>query len=281
MAQSYHYQPDLFPAAFRQHLPRHLYCSDDYGNGYTTPRAIALSHPHIAPNPRALVWCSVYDVDRPGAAIDWDDDCLAPPPNWIAENPANGHAHLGYILTAPIPRTPAARVRPVRTLARIEHGLTVKLGADRAYSHHLTKTPMHPRWRTTWPRIAPYDLDELRSWLPDHLPLPTAREAVGVGRNVSLFTFCRAWAYRARLSYARRDPWEAACLRYCEGHNTFPAPLPPSEVRSIARSVARWTWTRFSAEAFSERQRLRQARQVASRNAAAAARNALLLEYLL
>lgn len=254
MTKAYHYQPDLFPSAFRDHLPKHIYCSDDFGNGYTTPRAIALTHPHIAPNPKALIWCSVFDVDRPGAGADWDDDRMAPPPNWIAENPKNGHAHLGYILSAPVPRTPAARLRPIRTLARIEHGLTGLLGADRAYSHHLTKTPMHPRWRTTWPRSEPYDLDELRGWLPDNLPLPSAREAVGVGRNVSLFTATRLWAYRARLSYTSREQWNAACLRYCEGHNTFSAALPASEVRSIARSVAAWVWARFSPEEFAARQ---------------------------
>lgn len=280
MTRLHHYQPDLFPDAFGAHLPRYLLCSDDFGNAYRTTRAQAMSRPYIAPNPRALIWCSVYDVDRPGAALDWDDDCLAPPPNWIAENPANGHAHLGYILSAPVPRTPAAHLRPLMALARIEAGLTDKLGADLAYGHLLTKTPEHPDWRTTWPRIEPYDLAELRSWLPDDLPLRPRGAVVGVGRNVTLFTDCRHWAYRARLRYTHRSPWDAACLRYCEQHNTFAAPLPPSEVRSIARSVAKWTWERFSAAAFAERQRLRQARQVAKRNAAAIDRNALILEYL-
>ena len=42
------------------------------------------------------------------------------------------------------------------------------------------------------------------------------------------------------------------------GINTqFPNPLRPAEVRSIARSVARWTWRRFSNEKFSELQRHR------------------------
>lgn len=277
MSKAYHYQPDLFPSAFREHLPKHIYCSDDFGNGCTTRREDALRRAHIAPNPRALVWCSVFDVDRPGAALDWDDDRLAPPPNWIAENPKNGHAHLGYILSAPVPRTPAARLRPIRTLARIEHGLTGLLGADRAYSHHLTKTPMHPRWRTTWPRSEPYDLDELRNWLPDHLPLPSTREAVGVGRNVSLFTSCRLWAYRARLSYTSREQWDAACLRYCEGHNTFSAVLPVSELRSIARSVAAWVWARFSPEAFAARQRQRQVQWAAKKQVQVMDRAALIL----
>lgn len=54
----------------------------------------------------------------------------------------------------------------------------------------------------------------------------------------------------------------------------FADPLPPSEVRSIARSVGRWTWRKFSANGLSKIQaaratRPRRAKQTAVRVAAA------------
>lgn len=96
--------------------------------------------------------------------------------------PRNGHAHLGYVLASPVSRTLKARATPQRFLARIQHGLTMALDADRAYTHRLTKTPDHPTWRTFWERPDPYELGELRDYLGDRLPLRIARlEAVGRG----------------------------------------------------------------------------------------------------
>lgn len=237
------YQPDLFPASFRNHLPRWLACSDDLGATVHLPRDEAMAMPYIAPNARALVWADVFDIDRPGAAVDWDDG-TKPPPNWTAENPANGHAHLGYILLHPVPRTPTARARPLRALARVEAGLTTLLGADRAYSHVLTKTPLHPAWRTLWPRPEPYTLDELRDYLPDNLPLTLPRnEAVGVGRNVCLFDSLRQWAYRNRRHYTDWPAWLSACQRHAGGINGYTPPLPLGEVHDTAKSVAKWVWS--------------------------------------
>ena len=87
-------------------------------------------------------------------------------------NPRNGHAHLGYTLNTPVARSDTARLKPIRLLARIQHAMTEALNADRAYTGLITKTPTHPQWHTDVWRPAPYDLDELRDWLPDNLPLP-------------------------------------------------------------------------------------------------------------
>ena len=148
--------------------------------------------------------------------------------------------------------------------------MTRALGADQAYTHFLTKTPGHTRWRTIWGRQQPYSLDELRQALPENLPLPrkiSRREAVGFGRNVSLFDSLRAWAYRARLEYSRFEAFSEACLCQAQALNVFAAPLPFSELRSTARSVAKWTWANFSESEFSAVQRQRQSKQVASRRA--------------
>lgn len=261
------YQPDLFAAS----LPRWLACTDNPADGVAMlPAEKALKRAHIAPNSRNLAWVLAFDIDRPEAGAAWLDADL-PQPNWIAQNPKNGHAHLGYALAAPVSRSVFSRGCPQRYLARIQHAMTRALGADQAYTHFLTKTPGHARWRTIWGRQQPYDLDELRRALPEDLPLPKrikAADAVGLGRNVTLFDGLRAWAYRARLEYSSFEAWQDACLGHALALNTFAAPLPFSEVRSTARSVAKWTWANISPAGFSAVQAARGTRSGTARAAA-------------
>ena len=238
---------------FRELTPAGMWCTNDpeqYGQRHL-PRVPALRRAYVDPNPAGQVWAMVFDIDRPGAAVAWDDADM-PAPNWVAENPANGHAHLGYILAAPVSRSDASRGKPLRYLARIECAMTNALDADRTYSHRLTKNPGHPRWRTLWERGAPYELDELRDYLPNNLPLRIPRaEAVGEGRNVTLFDGLRYWSYRHRLAFNVYDAWHAACRQRARALNEFfRCPLPDREAMHTAKSVAKWTWVRISAEEF-------------------------------
>lgn len=253
---------------FADNLPRWIACSDDLGAQVHLRREQALARAYIDPNPKNLVWAMVFDIDRPTAGAAWIDADL-PQPNWICQNPLNGHAHLGYTLDAPVSRSLKSRASPQRYLARIQHGMTSRLDADRAYTHHLTKTPAHPRWRTLWGRGAPYALDELREYLGDNLPLRIRRgEAVGEGRNVTLFDGLRFWAYRARLSYDTWPPWLDACLTRADALNAFACPLPWGEVKATAKSVAKWTWEHITPEGFAARQAHRGRLSGIARNAA-------------
>lgn len=256
---------------FAQSLPTRLACCDQPTDGIERlPRSEAVKRAHIAPNSAKLVWTLAFDVDRSDGGAAWIDARL-PSPNWTAQNPKNGHAHLGYALEAPVSRSLLSRGAPQRYLARIQHAMTQALGADQAYAHFLTKTPGHTRWRTIWGRQKPYGLDELARALPEDMPLPRkirASEAVGLGRNVTLFDNLRAWAYRSRLQYSGFEAFSEACLAHAEGLNAFTAPLPFSEVKSTARSVAKWSWVHITPAGFSEVQRKRQVRMVAKRQTA-------------
>ncbi|VXG73275.1 Rep protein CDS [Salmonella enterica subsp. enterica serovar Derby] len=101
------------------------------------------------------MWVLLFDVDHPLAAMAWDAAGL-PPPTWTAQNPENGHAHIAYALSAPVAKSDAARLKPLRLLARIQHAMTDALSADRGYVGLITKTPNHARWRTTVWRPEPY-----------------------------------------------------------------------------------------------------------------------------
>lgn len=271
------YQLDLLNSS----LGDWLACSDDLGNVIRLPKENAFKKPYIAPNNSSFINCLLFDIDTPEAGAAWLD-CDAPMPNWICQNPNNGHAHYGYQLIAPVPRTLKARASPQRYLARIEHGLNSKLGADSAYAHFLTKTPEHPKHRTVWGRVQPYSLDEIAEWLGDDLPLKIKRSAaVGEGRNVTLFDGLRYWAYRERLKHNNFDHWFNTCLSYAHGLNQFNSPLQNNEVRHTATSVAKWTWQNITAKSLSKVQSARAKKWVAQRRLVKTERQALLasMEY--
>ncbi|ULJ59498.1 replication initiation protein [Wielerella bovis] len=75
-------------------LPNKPYCS--MGNGYSTvirSKESALSYPQIQVNSPFSWKIFVFDVDHQGAKFSWEDAGL-PVPNFIVENPTNGHCHL-------------------------------------------------------------------------------------------------------------------------------------------------------------------------------------------
>ncbi|HGE5059546.1 TPA: replication initiation protein [Klebsiella pneumoniae] len=143
-------KPAHKPTAFVERLPVRPYCTDDPASGLLIrPQATALAFRHIQHNPPPHVASLVFDVDRVDGYHAWRDRGL-PAPHWIAVNPSNGHAHLGYLLATPVARTCAAKQKPLRYLAAIEHILGRRLGADMGYVGLITKNPVHRDWWTVW-----------------------------------------------------------------------------------------------------------------------------------
>ena len=140
-------KPAFQATEFVERLPRRPYCTNDPAQGLLIrPQTTALGYRHIQYNPPPHVSCIVFDVDRKPymqrreGYQEWRERGL-PAPHWIAINPENGNYHLGYLLAAPVARTNAARLKPLRYLAAIEHVLAKKLGADMGYVGLITKTP--------------------------------------------------------------------------------------------------------------------------------------------
>ena len=193
-------KPALLAAAFIERLPRRPYCTDDKSSGLLIrPQATALGYLHIQYNPPPHVSSLVFDLDKPDSYHAWKDAGL-PAPHWVSVNRTNGHAHIGYMLAAPVARTSAARQKPLRYLAAIEHVLAKRLGADMGYSGLITKNPTHSDWLTVWHQIEPYSLDYLAEFCPDAdlaaYSRRSRKEATGLGRNVTVFDNVREWAYR-------------------------------------------------------------------------------------
>lgn len=240
---------------FRDRLPAKPYHTDDLRAGLQVRRAerAALAR-YIQPNGPTHKYWLVYDIDRPGAAIDWNDrNC--PPPSITAMNPANGHAHLIYGLEIPIRTAPDAKSDPLRYAGAVDCALLHALGADPSYSGLICKNPLHPHWQvTSWePRL--YTLAELDSWL-DLQPAQDRRKRLpdyGLGRNCNLFEQLRLWAYRAiRQGWPDFERWQAACLDRALMYNAgFSTPLDHQEAAHVARSVGKWVHRQFDPAAFS------------------------------
>ena len=189
-----------------------------------------------------------------------------PTPHWISINPVNGNYHIGYILAAPVARSNAARLGPLRYLAAIEHVLATRLGADMSFSGLVTKNPVHSDWLTIWHDVEPYTLDYLAEFCPDAdlaahsgRSRKDAKEASGLGRNVALFDTVREWAYTAIRAHWRPNGYEAwadAVRAACESANAFGreqgGPLPHSEIKATAKSIARWTWRNLTPSTFAD-----------------------------
>ena len=255
---------------FMETLPRRPYCTDNPRQGQTVrSKDTALGFSHIQPNTSGKVAWLAYDIDEPDGAMAWHH-MNAPPPTLSIENPANGHAHLLYALESPVPRTEAAWPKPLRYLASVQEGLRRKLRADPGYSGHLCKNPLHERWQTqSW--AGTYSMGLLSEWIV--LPSPDDMKKrvrdpdyAGLGRNCKLFERLRAEAYglvRQFWSPGGFERFKEAVRMRADDLNAkhFKELLPMAEVKSLATSVSRWIWARFTPAEFRRIQAVRGARK--------------------
>ena len=252
---------------FRETMPARPRCTDDKHSGqYFQPKEKALQRRLVQPNTDGRVVWICFDVDRRGAALDWDDRG-APPPTLVMENPLNHHAHLAYALEAPVPKTEAARPKPLLYLASVEEGIRRVIEGDVGYSGGLIKTPCHEAWRTQ-SYAGAYSLAELAEWIPT-LPSPAevlkkARnpDYAGLGRNCQLFEMLKTYGCRAVRQFWRVEGFE----RFQEHMivyamemaitNNPRSPLPVSESKAVARSLSKWIWRNITPAGWYERQRM-------------------------
>jgi hypothetical protein len=246
---------------FSELVPLRPYCTDDLADGLIIrPRTSALKKRYLQVNGPGTVRWLVYDLDYRGVVFAHRDANL-PPPNFLAINPKNGHAHAGILLEVPVARHSAARAEPLNFLAAVERGIARRLRADMAYAGLIAKNPLHLFWEVLWVRDAPYSLPELDSWLfkEDKRPYERLSGIAGHSRNCAVFDKLREHAYREVLNAKRAGKSVAEFQAYLQDralelNRAFTKALPLSEIRAIAKSVAKWTWRKFSDDGFRRRQ---------------------------
>lgn len=265
---------------FESRLPKRPYCTDslELEGLYRLPIAEAMERLLIQPNTAKLHVALCFDVDRPSAAIDWYDRGL-PEPNLSVKNPANGHAHLIYLLEVPVAVSELARIQPIRFLASVQEGLRRKLEADRGYAGLVVKNPRHANWTTVQWSDQPYELGYLAEFV--NLPSPAemrrrskCKNYAGLGRNCTIFEVVRREAYSLVREYWRpggESNFREAVLQSVLASNTrdIGSPLDSKECATIARSIAKWVWRQFTPAKFREVQSVRGKRKGAKKRSEA------------
>jgi hypothetical protein len=184
----------------------------------------------------------VFDIDR---AISPGDIEVATP-NLFIQNPSNCHAHLAYSLDVPVHLNESSSQKPIRFAGAIDCAYRAALDADLVYSVLIMKNPLNDSWRTYQLRKESYGLDELAEYV-DLLPYSYSKKNMlnyGLGRNCALFEDLRIWAYNNKSQHNNSASFDDAVITQALDvyNEQFTVPLPFSEVKSVSRSVSRWTW---------------------------------------
>lgn len=235
---------------FEENLPNKPYCTDDKGWLTIRPKTIAKLKKYVQHNEPTKVRWLVYDCDYWGALEHVGQNHL-PPPNIVVTNRANGHSHLFYGLAVPVCISDNGRWHPKDYLRKVSFVLGDALLADQGYRGFISKNPLQKDfWDVSEIRATPWELGEFLEYLEIPKLLPKVHKVVGIGRNVTLFETARKWAYKAVLGYrisGCRASFSEAVLNHCEELNQeFPNPLHFSEVKGIAKSIAKWTWEKYT-----------------------------------
>lgn len=213
------------------------------------PRETALQFRLIQWNSALRKPYLLFDLDYKGAAEAADDAGL-PVPSATMVNRKNGHAHLAYRLKSPVSYGARTHDRPREYVKHIATHYTSLLRADVSFGGLVAKNPLHREFATTIVDLE-YELRELfdRIDIEKAKRLRRFKGEFGESRNCYLFDARRHSAYQEVLSSkAAGDDLERFrqhLLQVAMEMNqtaNFVTPLPISDVRSIANSVARWTF---------------------------------------
>lgn len=239
-----------FKSVFYKNLPHKPYCTDELGSGLIIrQKKTAIQMPYIQHNPPCFISSLVFDVDTSDAYFSWFDANL-PAPSWISKNRQNNHAHIGYMLATPVCTTHNAKQKIIEYTAKIQQAYSLALGADHGYSGLITKNPCHNTWENYIFDVQPYELGYLADFVELQELKTDLKEVSGLGRNCMMFDTVRFWAYEAIRAFisGSTDSWYAEVLKVSINANgAFLEPLPYSEVKATAKSIARWVWRNHTA----------------------------------
>jgi hypothetical protein len=235
------------------YLPR---CSDDKTATRIRPREYAIRYPYMQVNRPGMVSWLIFDLDHRHAMV-WEDACL-PAPNLIVRNRTSGHSHLYYAIP-PVCTTAHARSKPITYMKAVYAAFAARLDADPDFhSGPVAKTPGHPWWLTHELHNHVYELGELADYVELNVASPWNQgpqlEQASHSRHCILFEQLRHYAY-AIINREREHGSFARFARLLEAYAYnkndfqkfgFTENLPQSSLKATVKSVARWTWDRYT-----------------------------------
>ncbi len=257
-AQARYFQPGtalhrVFTEA--PYLPR---CSDNKTAARVRPREYAVRYPYMQVNRSGFVSWLIFDLDHSGA-MAWEDAGL-PAPNLIVRNRESGHSHLYYAIP-PVCTTENARSRPIAYMKAVYAAFAVRLQADPDFhSGPVAKTPGHPWWLTHELHNHVYELGQLADYVDLASDRPWGRgprlDEVSHSRHCILFEQLRHYAYsivNVERERGTLETFSRLLEAYAFNRNNFvklglgfTEDLPFSSIKATVKSVARWTWSRYT-----------------------------------
>lgn len=252
-----------------EQAPYIAHCSDDKTATKKRPTDYAVRWPYMQLNRSGMVSWLIFDCDH-GDVFRWDAAGL-PPPNLIVANRNGGPGfHLFYAIT-PVCTTEKAREHPQRYMRAIRARMVELLGADPNYhGGGVSKTPGHAWWHTIELHAHEYSLGELN----EYFELP--REELRFGkvpdlsvhhhaRHATLFHELRYFAYSIVNGMKEQSTYDAFFQRLmteAQRLNNYGSKrgfidlkrmvphtdLRASQVRATVRSIARWTWDKYTGD---------------------------------
>lgn len=242
------------PVLSLSQIPKWTYCANDrlYRDNQRRPREEAVTYRKIAINHSSRIDYLIFDCDH-------DDehrflDVGLPAPSWIAATRETRRHHIVWRLSTPVLTGYDARPKPKWLLAGVAGAIREALNADPSYSGLLTKNPFRngeKDWDVQAWNGNPVELHDLAGRVGFSLEglrrKSTNDTGTFLGRNCQLFDWVRHWAYRNVAHHSRLDHWTNSVLKVSNEFNSkFEFPLPTKEVHSVAKSVAKWVWTKYT-----------------------------------
>ena len=277
------------PSFIDERLPRSPYCTDNRQDGLVIrPLRTAIKKRYIQFNPPHALYWIVLDIDMPiigSLTMSKIVEGEIPQPNFLVENRKNGHAHAFFGLKTPVAKGNHASQRALNYVAAIEAALIRAFGADALYTNLISKNPLNPHWNLIDLRSELYTLGELHEKLDLSGPSKNTMRRItleeaktqGIARNCQMFNRLRSFAYQNVREYKQSTSlkeWQRLLISKAEVYNDFPDRLLPKELSHIVKSVARWTWSKYTAKSTAEFSRLQAERGAKGGKASAQKRSA-------
>ena len=257
-----HNPTDVVLQSFEDSLGQKAHCTDDIKSGVKLlPISYALKKKYISLN-KKLAFYIWLDIDNIATGTNQSCDSIEerieneniPTPTLIIKNKDNNKGHVAWRLKRPVCMTANGHAAPQNYIKAIQKAFSIRLGADLNFTGTHVKNPLSDFYRVTTNNVD-YALDDLMSVM-DHQATFYAtskkelnkqkeqEDQVGEGesRNCDLFNLTRRWAYSKVQLFDSFDAWYESCHTYVTHNNRFIEKLPLREERSIAMSIAKWTW---------------------------------------
>lgn len=236
-------------------------CTDNIKEGVRLlPKSYAVQKRYISLNQKLAfyIWLDIDNV-RPDQFDSIESRVIdenIPRPTLVIRNRDNGRGHVAWRLDRPVCITENGHKAPQDFFKAIRRAFAIRMGADMNFTGTHVKNPCLTDHYIVSTNNVSYSLDELAAVM-DHQSAfyATTKQAMqrqegssenkplqGFSRNCDLFNITRTWAYDEVKFYSDYLSWEENCLCYVRSHNTFSEKLPYKEERSIAKSIAKWTW---------------------------------------